>query len=251
MATSDDDRRGGSDEVLRMLWQPSARPTRGPKPKLTLEQLVDAAIELADEVGLEAMSMRAVARALDVGAMSLYRYVPSKETLVELMFDTVLRRQPRAHELPGGWREQLEATARIDLAFYMRHPWVLEISGARPPLGPGTFDVYESVLRVVADTGLTKAELSPAVSSLAAFVRGAAHGELMKARAVRESGISDEEWWGARDDFWQHHFDPERYPTITAIYTAGGYENAPDEFEFGLQRLLDGLAVLIDRRAGG
>lgn len=249
MTTPGDRRRDGSDDALRMLWQPSAaRPARGPKPKLTLEQVVDAAIELADEDGLDAMSMRAVARALGVGAMSLYRYVPSKEILVELMFDAVLRRQPRAHELPGGWREQLEAVARTDLAFYMRHPWVLEISGSRPPLGPGTFDVYEAVLRVVADTGLTKAELSPAVSSLAAFVRGAAHGELMKARAVRESGISDEEWWEARDEFWQRHFDPERYPTITAIYTAGGYENGPDEFEFGLQRMLDGLAVLIDRR---
>lgn len=235
---------------MRMLWQPSARAARGPRPRLSREQIVEAAIELADELGLEATSMRCVSRALGVGTMSLYRYVPSKDALVDLMFDTVLSRQPRADELPGDWRAKLEAVARTDLAFYLRHPWVLEISNTRPPLGPGTLDVFESLLRAVHDSGLTMAELSPAVSSLAAYVRGAAHGELMKARAERDSGLTDEEWWSGRDEFWRTYFDAERYPTITSVYAAGGYEDAPDEFEFGLQRLLDGLQALIDSRRG-
>jgi AcrR family transcriptional regulator len=250
--TSDreNDPRAEFEATMRMLWQPSARPARGPRPKLSREQIVETAIELADEVGLEAMSMRAVARALGVGTMSLYRYVPSKVVLVDLMFDTVLSRQPRADELPGGWRAKLEAVARTDLAFYLRHPWILDISSTRPPLGPGTLDVFESLLRAVDGSGLTKAELSPAVSTLAAYVRGAAYGELTKARAERDSGLTDEQWWTDRNDFWERYFDPERYPTITSVYAAGGYADAPDEFEFGLQRLLDGLQALIDSRRG-
>lgn len=237
---------------MRMLWQPSARPTRGPRPRLSRDQIVATGIELADEVGLEAMSMRAVAKELGVGTMSLYRYVPSKDALVDLMFDTVLSSQPRAHELPGSWRDKLEAIARTDLAFYLRHPWVLDISGNRPPLGPGTLDVFESLLRAVDGSGLTKAELSPAVSSLAAYVRGAAYGELTKARVERESGLTDEEWWSERNEFWEEFFDPERYPTITSVYTEGGFEDpGPGEFEFGLQRLLDGIQALIDSRRGG
>lgn len=251
MATARDDDEDGFELILRMLWAPSAPAARGPKPRLTREQIIETGIGLADEVGLDAMSMRAVAGALGVGTMSLYRYVPSKDALVDLMFDTVLRRQPRAHELPGGWRDKLEAVARTDLAFYLRHPWVLDISSTRPPLGPGTFDVFESLLRTVDGIGLTKTELSPAVSALAAYVRGAAYGELTKARAERDSGVTDEEWWTSRNEFWEQYFDPRRYPMITSVYAEDGFDDpTPGEFEFGLQRLLDGIQALIDSRRG-
>lgn len=104
------------------------------------------------------------------------------------------------------------------------------------------------MLRAVDGTGLRKAELTPAVVAIASYVRGSAHAELMRVRAVRDSGVSDEQWWSERDDFWHRYYDPERYPTLTAIYAAGGFDDAPDEFDFGLQRLLDGLGVLIATR---
>lgn len=250
MAEPPSNARDAFELTMSLLWRRGERPARGPRPKLTLEAIVDAGIELADADGLDGTSMRAVARALGVGTMSLYRYVPSKDALVDVMFDTVLTRQPRANDLPGGWREKLEALARIDLALYLRHPWVVEISSTRPPLGPGTLDNYESVLRAVAGSGLPEAELTPTVVALVAYVRGAAQAELARARAVRESGVTDDEWWTARNDFWELYFDPQRYPTITAVYAAGGYEDPPDEFEFGLQRLLDGIAAHIAARRG-
>jgi AcrR family transcriptional regulator len=233
------------EQTMRLLWEPGARPARGPKPRLSREAIVAAAVELADQSGLRETSMRAVARALGVGTMSLYRYVPSKDALVDLMFDSVLSRQPKAADLPGDWRAKLEAVARIDLALYLRHPWVLEVSSSRPPLGPGTLDTYESVLRAVVDSGLPQRELNAAVTALSAYVRGAAQTELTRMRTVRDSGLTDEQWWSDRGQFWERWFDPERYPTITAIYASGAYDDPPDEFEFGLQRLLDGIAAHI------
>lgn len=231
---------------MELLWGASPRPARGPKPRLTRERIVEAGIEIADRDGLAGASMRAVAGALDVGTMSLYRYVPSKDALVDLMFDAVLARQPKADALPGDWRAKLEALARLDLALYLRHPWILEVSINRPPLGPGVLDTYESVLHAVADSGLPMRELNAAAHGLAAYVRGAAQTRLTQLRVARESGMSDEEWWSERNDFWERYFDPGRYPTLTAIYASGAYDDPPDPFDWGLQRLLDGIAARID-----
>ena len=243
MASPSRDARAAFEQTLELLWNPSVRPARGPKPRLSRERIVEAAIELADGEGLAAASMRAVARALGVGTMTIYRYVPSKDALTDLMLDAVLAAQPNADDLPGDWRAQLEAVARIDLALYLRHPWVLEISSTRPPLGPGTLDTYEAVLRAIDGSGLPRAELNAAVTALAAYVRGAAQAELTRRRTIRDSGLTDEEWWSARNQFWERYFDPERYPTITAIYASGAFEDPPDPFEWGLQRLLDGIAA--------
>lgn len=246
MASRPRDAREAFEQTMELLWRPSARPARGPKPRLSREAIVEAGIELADELGLAATSMRCVARALGVGTMSLYRYVPSKDALMDLMFDTVLARQPKAVDLPGDWRARLEAVARLDLALYLRHPWVLEVSINRPPLGPGVLDTYESLLRVAEGSGLPKRELNAAADALAAYVRGAAQARITQLRAIRESGMSDEEWWSERNDFWERYFDPERYPTITAIYASGAYDDPPDPFDWGLRRLLDGIAAGID-----
>jgi AcrR family transcriptional regulator len=245
MASSPRDARGTFEQTLELLWGPSAQPARGPKPRLSREAIVEAGIELADRGGLAAASMRAVARSLGVGTMSLYRYVPSKDALTDLMFDSVLTRQPKADTLPGDWRAKLEAVARIDLALYLRHPWILEVSINRPPLGPGVLDTYESLLRAVVASGVPTRELNAAADALAAYVRGAAQARIVQMRAVRESGVTDEEWWSEHTDFWERYFDPERYPTITAIYASGAYDDPPDPFDWGLQRLLDGIAARI------
>jgi AcrR family transcriptional regulator len=245
MASRPRDAREAFEQTMELLWGESARPARGPKPRLSREAIVEAGIELADRGGLAATSMRAVARTLGVGTMSLYRYVPSKDALTDLMFDSVLTRQPKADTLPGGWRAKLEAVARLDLALYLRHPWILEVSINRPPLGPGVLDTYESVLRAAGGSGLPMRELNAAADALAAYVRGAAQARITQLRTVRESGLTDEEWWSEHNDFWERWFDPERYPTITAVYASGAYDDPPDPFDWGLQRLLDGIEARI------
>ena len=125
---------GGGDAVrsLELLWGARKRPSRGPKPGLSLDQIVRAAIELADGEGLSALSMQRVAGKLGFTTMSLYRYVPSKAELLDLMLDTVAGELPLVDDVPGGWRAKLEAAALADWALYHRHPWFLHVTPVRP-----------------------------------------------------------------------------------------------------------------------
>src|SRR5207253_2790191 len=103
--------RGDPAKSLELLWGLRSRPTRGPKPALTIEQIVAAAVGIADTEGLVAMSMRRVADELGVGAMTLYRYVPGKAELLDVMLDSVYGEMSR-REVDGDWRAKLDAVAR-------------------------------------------------------------------------------------------------------------------------------------------
>jgi AcrR family transcriptional regulator len=230
---SDESGRGDPGRTLELLWSTREPPSRGPKPGLTIEQIVRTAIALADAEGLEAVSMRRLATELGAGTMSLYRYVPGKPELVDLMLDTVFREVGLPPD-GAGWRTALEHYAREIWASYRRHPWSAPAE-TRPVLGPGSIDRYEGMLRAVATTGLSPGDVVNAAELVARYVAGAAR------RAAEDERVDDEEWWAAREGFWERYFDVERYPTITALYEAGAFEARADAFEFGLQRVLDGI----------
>jgi AcrR family transcriptional regulator len=252
---------GGGDPArsLPLLWRDQRRPTRGPRPGLTVDRIVAAAVELADAEGLGALSMRRVAERLGVGTMSLYTYVPGKAELLDVMLDTVLAEVAR----PGateGWRAGLELRAREDWALYHRHPWMLQISPSRPLLGPNETKLFESALRVVDGIGLSGPEMVLVVSLVASYTRGAADTAVGAAEAERRTGISDEQWWAAREPLFDRYFDPSRYPTVTRVAEEGAFEQpagdaaytvvqAQQSFEFGLARVLDGIAAFVEGRA--
>ena len=252
---------GGGDPArsLRLLWRDQRRPTRGPRPGLSVERVVAAAVELADAEGLAALSMRRVAERLGVGTMSLYTYVPGKGELLDLMLDTVLAEEARP-DPAAGWRAGLELRAREDWALYHRHPWILEISPSRPLLGPNETELFEAALAVVAGIGLSAAEMVLAVSLVAEYTRGAAQSAVGAAQAERRTGISDDQWWAAREPLFDKYFDPSRYPTLTRVAASGAFEQptggadytvarARESFEFGLPRVLDGVEAFIEARS--
>ena len=257
---------GGGDPArsLPLLWRDQKRPTRGPRPGLTVDRIVAAAIELADAEGLGALSMRRVADRLGVGTMSLYTYVPGKAELLDVMLDTVLAEVARP-DGAGGWRAGLERRAREDWALFHRHPWMLQISPARALLGPNETELFEASLSTVAGTGLSGAEMVLAVSLVGEYTRGAAQSAVGAAMAEQRTGISDEQWWAAREPLFDKYFDPSRYPTVTRVAAEGAFEQpagdatytvaqAQQSFEFGLARVLDGIEAFIkagrDRPAG-
>ena len=230
---------------LQLLWGRKERGGRGPKPGLTVQQIVDTAIQLADEEGLDALSMRKVADRLGTGAMSLYRYVPSKAELLDLMLDTI-HGEDAGHQPTGHWRPDLEAFARSTRALIQRHPWMVGVTlGQRPPLGPNILTSYDRVLRIIAGIGLKPAEMVATVELVNDYVAGATRVSIESQRVERESGISDVQWWEERSSFWEEYFDPERFPAISAVYAEGGYDEPVDSFEFGLQRILDGIEALL------
>jgi AcrR family transcriptional regulator len=234
---------------LQLMWGAAPEPTRGPKPGLSVAAIVRAAIELADAEGLVALSMRRIAGALGVGAMSLYRYVPGKSELVDLMVDEVYSEDLGAPEtVEGGWRERLEACGRQEWALYLRHPWMLQIAQGRPMLGPNSMRSTDIALRAVDGIGLTEEEMLGAVVALSSFVAGLAKTTIEAMQAADRTGISDEEWWEIQSEYVGPAVVAGELPMLTKVGEAGAFNSMFDHFEFGLQRVLDGLGVLIERR---
>ncbi|MFS0698885.1 TetR/AcrR family transcriptional regulator [Cellulomonas sp. 179-A 4D5 NHS] len=248
---------GDPARSMELLWRGDdhPRPTRGPRARLTVDGIVDAAIALADAEGLAVLSMRRVAEQLGVGAMSLYTHVPGKGELIDLMLDRALAEVypdgPPSPQTP--WRERLEQVARANWDFYVRHPWALHVATGRPPLGPHLMAKYEIELRAVDGTGLDELEMDSVVTLLNGFVNGTVGGLLEKGEAERTTGVTEQQWWDATAPYVDRVFDAERYPTVARVGPVAGealqaaYD--PDHaFHFGLARLLDGVAALIEER---
>jgi AcrR family transcriptional regulator len=251
--------RGDHRRTMELLWGVATTTTRGPKPRLEITTIVTTAIELADAEGLAAVSMRKVAERLGRSAMALYTYVPGKAELLDLMLDTVYGEQAAPDPSDGGWRVAAEALARDAWSFYLRHPWVLQVAGARAVLGPNELDSYEAALRIFDGLGLPAVEVARSANALAGFVRGAAKAVSDARAAEQATGVSDDDWWLARSPLLDEMVGAEweaRFPVSTKLSAAQAFDqvdrpddelpytvrDALDTFEFGLQRLLDGFA---------
>ncbi len=236
---------GGGDpqRSLELLWGTREKPRRGPKPKLTVERIAREAIALADAEGLAALSMRRVAEALGVSAMSLYTYVPGKAELTDVMLDSVTGELPLLEDLPGDWRARVEGWARAALAAYHRHPWVLHVSQAHPPMGPNEVTWTDSALRALTVTGLPMREIVALTVSVDAYVRGAARVAVDAARVAEGTGLTDEQWYASRAPHLERLITAERFPTITGFHRSGVFEDPLDPFAFGLRMLLDGVGA--------
>lgn len=251
--TSSSETSGSGDIVrtLELLWDTGRRPSRGPKPTLTLDRIVEAAVQVADADGLEAVSMRRVATELGTGTMSLYRYVPGKGELLDLMLDRVQKPSENPADLgDGGWRSALEALGRATLALYRRHPWLLQVNQSRPILGPSALDGMEKVLTRIKPMGLSDPELVSAIIMIDGYVVGAARTQLYAQEAERRTGLTDAEFWQAQVPTLEKIMASGRYPLLAAL-SEDAFGPDFDHFEFGLQRILDGLEVLVSRRQSG
>ncbi|MEV7190894.1 TetR/AcrR family transcriptional regulator [Streptomyces sp. NPDC093510] len=245
-----DDQRTGSDitRSLELLWGEGGRPARGPKPGLTLDRIVTEAVRLADAEGLSAVSMRRLSTELGTGTMSLYRYVPGKSDLVDLMLDRVHTPPDEDEPFTGGWREGIEAYARETLVLYRRHPWLLHVNQARPVLGPGAISGLDRVLSRIKPMGLSDPELIGVIVMTEGYVTGIARTQVHETEAVTRSGLSEQDFWEAQAPTLERVMKSGRYPTLAGL-TDDSFGPDFDHFEFGLQRLLDGLDALVARRA--
>ena len=265
---------GGSGDPARslaLLWRSGEPSGRRSRAGLDVDRIVRAAIEIADADGLGALSMRRVADRLRVGVMSLYTYVPGKAELIDVMFDTVCDEPlsdaalsdaalsdaalSDAAQGVAGWRAGLERIARANWALYHRHPWLLHVSFNRPTLGPNALAKYERELNVIDGIGLTDDEMDSVLSLIAGHVEGAARRSVEIAQAERSTGVTDEQWWSARAPLLAELVDFSRFPTATRVGAAAGEAHGsafdPDHaFEFGLQRVLDGIEALVRTRQG-
>ncbi|MFI1254351.1 TetR/AcrR family transcriptional regulator C-terminal domain-containing protein [Streptomyces netropsis] len=230
-----------TNEAVRLLWGPPAKPSRGPKPALSLARIAAAGVEIADAEGLDAVSMQKVAGLLDFTKMSLYRYVPGKAELVALMVEAAVGGPPPVVE-GLGWREQLTAWAKELARSFTEHPWLLDATVGPRVMGPKELGWLERVVAALDGHGLTGPERMDAAVLLAGHVRGIAE----QARAARPDGSPETELLAVLGPLVHQHAD--RFPALAAaIASQDGRDQALD---FGLERILDGLEALITRRAG-
>ncbi|MGR6318576.1 TetR/AcrR family transcriptional regulator C-terminal domain-containing protein [Micromonospora soli] len=241
--------RPGAGTVVAPPRPAAPRPRRGPagtEPELSRERLVRTAIALADVGGLAAVSMRQLAADLDIATMSLYRHVRGRDDLVLAMADTALADAPLPAVPPAGWRARLEVLARAQWAAYRRHRWLPHvISMSRPQPLPHGMAHTEWALRATAGLGLDNPMRWQAAVTLMAYVRGIATSLEAQAHAEQDTGLTDEQWVETQDAMFRRMMAGGRYPTMATLDETVDLD-LDSVFEFGLHRLLDGYAALID-----
>jgi AcrR family transcriptional regulator len=231
-----------------VIWARLDRTTRRPQPALTHDQIVRAAIEIADGEGVEALSMRKVAARLGSGTMSLYRYVSSKDDLIDLMVDEVMGEEDLPDEPSGGWRSELARLARRTRRVARRHPWAIRFVLARPNLGPNALRQIEYAMTAVDGLGLDVDGMLDMVSTVNAFVIGFVQAELAEEEAQRRTGLDEEQWRARMQPYLRQLLATGRYPFLERIVMEA--EDFPDvdaTFERRLALVLDGLAANLRR----
>ncbi|MBL1067521.1 TetR/AcrR family transcriptional regulator [Streptomyces sp. 7-21] len=246
---------GGADPAksLRLLWQGRQKPSRGPKPGLELDDIVTAAVALADREGIGALSMRKVAAEMGVGTMTLYRYVPGKSELLALMLDHVQApdeaEEKALRELgPGQWRAALERIGESTFRLYLRHPWLVQVNQSRPLLGPNALRGFDTTLAVLAPLNLSDQDRISVVSMIDSLVTGMARTQILQQQAVQESGISDEEFWAAQETVLNTAAEPGDFPHVFALDDNSFDLSHEETMRFALARLLDGLEAFLAAR---
>lgn len=249
-----------AERLVGLLWGTDRKATRGPKPSLRVEEIVREGVRIADGGGLGALSMARVAEGLGVTTMALYRYVPGKSELVELMLDAAVGEAlvlPRGGVAYGtihrGYREKLAVSARQLFAVCNLHPWILEVPIGGPPLGPGNLAWLESVLEALSETGIDGREAVGVALLLSGYVRGAAQVSVGLSQAERRTGMPPDQWGPVYARLLERVVADGRFPRLADVVASGAF-NEPDgeldgDFEFGLRRVLDGVEAFVEGRS--
>ena len=205
---------------------------RGTRPRLNRAEIAEVALELADQEGLEALSMRALADRLGVGTMTLYGYFRNKDELLDGLVDAAVMETPLSPP-EGDWTEQLRAVVHSARRGLLRHPSIVELRMRRPVLRPEALRFGEGVLRILRGAGFGIDEGVAAFRLLFTYTVGFA------ALSPAESTESDRQ--AARAALAA--LPPDEFPALTeARDAASAAMGGEDVFAYGLDRIIDGLA---------
>ena len=233
-------------------WGLRGGPPRPRKHGLSLPRIVEAGIRVAASEGLAAVSMSRVASELGAATMSLYRHLSAKDELLAYMVDAAFVDAPPAFGPDDTWRAGLTRWAALHLEVLRRHPWLVRVPISGPPLMPNQVLWFERGVACLRDTGLAEAEKPSVLLLVNGFVRNQATLEADLMIAVRASGTSPEAVGAGYGALLARLTDADRFPAIHALLAArvfSGDGAIEDDFQFGLDRILDGLDVLIRARA--
>lgn len=226
------------DDAARLLWKPTAPAKRGPKPRFTLEAIADTAMAIADEHGLDAVTMQQVASHLGTTKMALYRYLPGRAELDAVMLDRALG-SPEA--LPAGdWSHALTNWADALHRRVLARPWAIEVS-QRPRIpGPAELAWFEAALAVMSELPLRGGEKLDALTLLVGHV-------MSLARRQGQGSASEADLAHGLAPILRAHADS--YPHTATAFSESAEQGAQDDaLRFGIDRILDGIRMLISER---
>ncbi|MFD1953202.1 TetR/AcrR family transcriptional regulator [Paenibacillus thailandensis] len=235
---------------VALSWGIVKKPRRGPKGELSVQKIVDAAIEIADRDGLAAVSMSRVAQSLGFTTMSLYRYVTSKDDLLILMQDTICSIPIPPEDPAKPWREEIKEYVDACVGIFRKHPWFGDIGITGVPLTPGNLQVVDWMLRTMRDFPLNEFEKMSFILLLSSYARACGLIVRDMDRAIREGadpGAFGGIGYGAA---LRQLVKPDRFPHLYPLVMSGAYTDEADnpigdDLDFGLERILDGLEAYL------
>ena len=243
--------------TMALLWRSEVgepfSSSPGPRPRLEIDEIVTAAIAVADANPSVGLSMRAVAEKLDVTAMALYGYVPDKGSLVALTYDAIHAEMPDHEQGGDDWRERTIAWAEDLVDLFVRHAWALRVSYARPVLGPNEQRVLESLVGVLRTTDLDPDRMRRVVGLVFYAVRGTALTIAEAREAEAASGVTEGDWWRTTSAALDENVPDfaDRFPNTTWLLSQQSDVSASDDGsgyveQQSMVNLRSGLGILLD-----
>ncbi|PYI53066.1 TetR/AcrR family transcriptional regulator [Paenibacillus flagellatus] len=253
------------EEAAKMLpagaalgWGLVKPPQRGPKREMSIDQIVKKAVEIADKDGLAAVSMNRIASELGFTAMSLYRYIPSKDDLLILMQDAACDIPLPPERPPHEWRASMREYVMGTIDIFRKHPWYADIPIFGIPVAPNNLRIVDWALRPLRDMPLNDYEKMSVVLLLSSYARSCGMLQRDIDRAI-QAGSSEEAFSGLNySAALRFLIKAEQYPDLYPIVMSGAYTGENDgentvgsDVEFGLERILDGIEHYLNRSRTG
>jgi AcrR family transcriptional regulator len=222
----------------------------GPQPAHSRAKIAEVAVEIADSDGIDAVSMRGLAAKIGSRATSLYRYVRSKDELLDLMTEAVMG-ETRFPKRSGRWRTDLRAIAHHTRDTLKRHPWLIGVFGLRMTLGPNNLAAMEATLAALDGHDLDIDDMLTIASTLSTFARGFAAAEIAEQEADARSGLDHEHWMESRARYVEAIRSTGHYPQFMRVVNEAKLPHDPRlrkrRFEAALECVLDGVAARLLR----
>jgi len=241
---------------LDLLWGRRGAGTRGPKPGLSVDAIVRTAVAVADAEGLDSVSMARVANELGFTTMSLYRHVTGKDELLQLMWNASAEGAEELALQGDGWRARLRNWALVQREMLDRHPWITEMPMAAPPMAPNSLAFVEKGLEALDASGLADADKLRVIGLISSYTLSEARMTHDAARAARNQPTPTDRdtpspnW--TFESLLRELIDQPTYPRLHQIAWAeeigtnrAGFDEQ-EEYQFGLERILDGVQTLIN-----
>ncbi|MFF0340900.1 TetR/AcrR family transcriptional regulator [Kribbella sp. NPDC004875] len=241
------------ERSLTLLWSGRGRGRRGPRAQLSVERIAQAAVDIADADGLEALSMQRIAKELGYSPMSLYNHVPNKDMLLEVAADIGAGTPP---DLTGvdDFRQAVRSWVSALWSGLQQRPWMMRVPLDHASMGPHQLAWLEQLMRHLLAAGLAGREATVAALHLTGVVRGTAQISV-NLTSARKAGDGTPRPMTDVAHLLAGYLDTEQFPALTAVLAGEtappevDEDGLPFELSFGIDRFLDGVQSWVERRS--